>query len=109
MGKLVLWFLFVGGVVDLGDVNKGWFKVRISKVAEELRLREWVQVKAVLRKFSWVEELHDRPCLALWNETVMMLHSLDVVIADVDQNLSRVADTPHKVSVMDEWIYQFPR
>lgn len=71
VGELVLWLLFVGGTVDLGDAHKAWFVVRISKVSEALQLREWGEVKAGLKKFLIVEELHDRPYSALWNQAVM--------------------------------------
>jgi hypothetical protein len=71
VGELVLWLLFVGGIVDLGDAHMAWFMLRISKVAEAMQVREWSEVKAILRKFSFVEELHGRPCLALWNRIIM--------------------------------------
>ena len=71
MGELVLWLLFVAGIVDLGDARKAWFVLRISKVAEALQLREWGKVRGVLRKFSFIDELHDLPFSTLWNEIVI--------------------------------------
>lgn len=40
VGKLILWLLFVGGIVDLGEEHKAWFTVRISKVADVLQLED---------------------------------------------------------------------
>jgi hypothetical protein len=57
--------------VDLGDAHKAWFLLRISKVAEALQLREWGEVRVVVRGFLFVDKLHDLPFSTLWDEVVV--------------------------------------
>ena len=71
VGELVLWLLFVGGTVELGDTHRAWFMLRISEIAEAMQLKEWSEVTATLKKFLFVEDLHDRLCSVLWSELIM--------------------------------------
>jgi hypothetical protein len=75
LGGFALWLLFISGLVDLGHTNRTWFVVRFSKVASALQLQDWGHVKTILIKFLWVEEMHEYPCSALWNEVIVMRRS----------------------------------
>ena len=68
VGELMLWLLFVGGTVDLGEVNKAWFVVRIFMVAKALELESWSEVKNVLQGYFWVDSLHASAFSSHWDE-----------------------------------------
>jgi hypothetical protein len=51
VNELMLWLLFISGVVDLGYMNRTWHVVSASKVASALQLQDWGHVKTILIKF----------------------------------------------------------
>lgn len=66
--RFVLWALFIVAVSlcednidDDNDDMQKWFRACLVQILATLPLRTWTDVKATLKKFLWVDLLHDCP------------------------------------------------
>jgi hypothetical protein len=67
---LLLWQLFVGGYAALGREERRWFSAMIGVVLQQRRLRDWIQVRGVL-KLMPVHHLLWDPFEVLWSKAVL--------------------------------------
>ncbi len=72
-GEVVLWMLFVGEVTGvLEDDGEEWVARRVREVVAGLGLRDWEEVREVLRKFPWVDVCYDGKGGALWERSLRL-------------------------------------
>lgn len=57
--KLRLWLLFVSAVSGLYDGSGKWLDPSILQTLTDLSLKEWEDVKAILKAHLWIDVLHD--------------------------------------------------
>ncbi|KAF2488335.1 hypothetical protein BU16DRAFT_623637 [Lophium mytilinum] len=72
MRAMRVWLLFLSGAVISEQSERTWIAEGIEKVAEELKLRSWIEVRGVLEEFAWVPKVMDRGGEELWGELVRM-------------------------------------
>jgi hypothetical protein len=67
-GELLIWVLFLGGIeVDAEGI--GWFVDQLGKLTRRLSFgRGWKEIKEVLERFWWVEEVLDTRGRRLWDK-----------------------------------------
>lgn len=73
---LFLWILFLGGGAAGGTKERAWFVARLAKGVKEWGINNWEDAKLLLKRFLWVDDIHERFFIDLWNEvetTVRML------------------------------------
>lgn len=66
--EFLLWLSFMGGVLQLEYVNRTWYNSFIAMTAAKLGLCDFDGVKEVLSRFLWIEWVHERPCMKLWED-----------------------------------------
>ncbi|KAH7142113.1 hypothetical protein EDB81DRAFT_691592 [Dactylonectria macrodidyma] len=67
--ELMLWFMFIGGIWVSGDVDTYWVVPRIRATLQQLGIKTWDEAQSSLRKFPWINVLHDQPGRELWDRT----------------------------------------
>ena len=74
LAEFILWLMFVSGIVAVDITNRTWCLAQLFKFSTVLRLRTWKDMKLVLRKFLWVEAVHEVIFLSLWRDRVHDIH-----------------------------------
>jgi hypothetical protein len=68
--EIMLWMLFMGGLVAKGRSHRPWFVSRLSKREITLEFRDWDLVKESLKTVLWVHKIPEDSCKALCDEVV---------------------------------------
>jgi len=80
--QFLLWALFITTVSlcedNIGDNNNDddmqkWFRACLIQILTVLPLRTWAEVKAALKRFLWVDLLHDRPARVVFERVQRQL------------------------------------
>lgn len=66
---LLLWTLFMGGLISGNGYKRLWFVVRIARQMERLKLDTWKDVEECLMKVLWVTNINEASQL-LWSEAI---------------------------------------
>jgi hypothetical protein len=67
-GELLVWVLFLGGI-EIDARGIGWFVDQLGRLTRKLGFgRGWKEMKAVLERLWWVEEILDMRGRRLWDE-----------------------------------------
>jgi Fungal specific transcription factor domain len=67
---LVVWALCLCGIAGSASLNGAWFVARLSSVASEFQILTVNGIKSILKKFFWVDSMHEGLILSLWSELV---------------------------------------
>lgn len=65
---LLLWVLFMGGMTTVCRLARPWYTFALRELASKRNFGSYEDVKAVLRKFVWLECICDDLCKTLWDE-----------------------------------------
>ena len=65
---LLLWALVISAISVFEDCEQDWLQRGISGLMAELELHTWLEVKAVLKRFLWVDGLHDQQGKAIFEK-----------------------------------------
>lgn len=65
-GELALWALVVGAIWMWDDPDGGWIAPRIRGVSRGLGIRSWDGAYGVLKRFPWVNRIHDESGRKVW-------------------------------------------
>ena len=74
---VVLWVLFMGGLLAENWVERDWFAERIARVVRRLGLRSWEEVEECLMKALWIRRMGNKACESLWMVVTEQLEMLD--------------------------------
>ncbi|KAI9814576.1 MAG: hypothetical protein M1827_003131 [Pycnora praestabilis] len=66
----LLWALLMGGVATFNLPERALFVTWVAKVAQQLQLETWNQVREAIGKLPWFEMTCGAPCKKLWDEVV---------------------------------------
>ena len=64
---LTVWLIFIGGIWVSGDTDGGWFIWKARRLLRRLSIKSWREVHNSVRKFPWIDALHDRLGFVVWN------------------------------------------
>jgi hypothetical protein len=64
--ELALWLTCMVGVMHLETGNRRWYNSHLELTAASLGLQNWDDVHDVLRKFLWIQWVHEQPSKELW-------------------------------------------
>ncbi|PYH91363.1 hypothetical protein BO71DRAFT_51560 [Aspergillus ellipticus CBS 707.79] len=64
--ELATWLMFIGGIWTSGDVDREWLIFRIARVVNQLGMKRWEEVRDLVKKFPWINALHDELGLGQW-------------------------------------------
>lgn len=64
---LTLWLMFIGGIWVSGDTDGSWFISKARRLLRRLSIKSWREVHNSVRKFPWIDALHDRLGFVVWN------------------------------------------
>lgn len=56
---MMLWVLISGGMALFGEEDDGWLMPWIRTAAEGCDVRNWAQCRVVLKRFLWIDFVHD--------------------------------------------------
>jgi hypothetical protein len=91
--ELLFWILFIGGCATSGHPERHWFRCQLAAVCKKLGLVTWVEAKAILSKFAWVEESNGLQQKILWDEVFHLgTQELENVVV-CERPLLRIAST----------------
>lgn len=65
-GELALWALVVGGIWMWDDPEGVWIAPRIRVVARGLGIESWDEARSVLKRFPWIDRIHDESGRKVW-------------------------------------------
>lgn len=74
---IMLWVLFMGGLISVNAPEKLWFARRIARLIERLELKSWNEVEECLMRALWIRRMNDSACEALWMAVMEYLPSDD--------------------------------
>ncbi|KAK5659922.1 hypothetical protein OQA88_13386 [Cercophora sp. LCS_1] len=57
--EFLLWALFIATISIFEDLERPWLRRRLLETLSTLGLRTWPETRDVLKKFLWVDPLHD--------------------------------------------------
>lgn len=63
---LLLWTLYLGGIGAGAD--KSWFRVQAAESSAALKAFTWDEVRAILKRFPWINQYCEPLFKAFWNE-----------------------------------------
>ena len=64
---IFLWALFTGGIsVFRNASNKAWFSLLIKAYLSRFRIDDWTDARIEIKKFPWIDIVHDCPGIELW-------------------------------------------
>ena len=64
--SLLLWALFMGGILSLDEEDEKWFAHRIARHVRAAGIRHWAQMEGWLREVCWLDKLYTPTCRSLW-------------------------------------------
>jgi hypothetical protein len=59
---VLLWVLFIGGLIAENLLERRWFAKRIAKMVQRLGLRSWEEIEGCLMKALWIRRMRDASC-----------------------------------------------
>ena len=65
---ILLWILVIGGIAAVDTREVGWFVSRLHQMADENGVREWGQLKRLLKRILWLDSACDMAGQQLWYE-----------------------------------------
>jgi hypothetical protein len=68
LSETLLWALFIGGAVALGELVKPWFVSVLGMVCTQLKIQSWHDIKYILVKYLWCDRIWEERCRNLWSE-----------------------------------------
>lgn len=66
--ELLFWLLFVAGTASLGRSERSWFRIKLAKYRNFLKLDSWRAATEVLEKMAWLETPGETLGQSLWEE-----------------------------------------
>jgi hypothetical protein len=70
--EIMLWMLFMGGIVATGRPERLWFVSHLSKLESSPDFRDWDSVKASLQSVLWVYKIPEESFRVLCGEVVTL-------------------------------------
>lgn len=71
---IMLWALFMGGLVSLNADERTWFGSRIAILVEKLGLQTWDAIEHYLMKALWIRRMNNKACWDLWTTVLSSLN-----------------------------------
>lgn len=65
-GELALWALVIGGIWMGDDPDGEWIAPRLRRVSQGLGINSWDGAYLVLKRFPWIDRVHDEPGRQTW-------------------------------------------
>jgi hypothetical protein len=66
----LFWALNISALSIFEDTIRDWFRQHFVSTAAALHLHTWSEAKAVLKRFLWVDMLHDQPASLIFQTLV---------------------------------------
>ncbi|KIW72876.1 hypothetical protein PV04_01037 [Phialophora macrospora] len=64
--RLHLWIVIMGSIASIGLPDRPWFLLRVMEVLEEFDMKDWKDLKALLKTFLWHPRTSDLDGLEIW-------------------------------------------
>ncbi|KAK2616451.1 hypothetical protein QQS21_000693 [Conoideocrella luteorostrata] len=65
--ELAFWLMYMGAIWSDKGPDGEWIGVKIRNTATRLGVESWGKARDCLRRFPWIDALHDEPGLEVWN------------------------------------------
>ena len=66
--SLLLWALFMGGILSLDEREENWFAQRITQHIRATSITTWAQMENWLQEVCWLDRLYTPTCRSLWQK-----------------------------------------
>jgi hypothetical protein len=83
--SLLLWAMFMGGLVSESDYERGCFAQTIAKLMILLDIRKWKEVEERLMKALWIRRMRNSALEALWHGVIHCLEEAGTLGLGMDQ------------------------
>ena len=68
----LIWVLFLGAHISLGQRQRPWFVMQIARGAQILKIREWEDVRALLQRFFYLDRVYLTSYQNIWEEVLLL-------------------------------------
>ena len=75
--ELLTWVLMLGAFISAGQRERPWFVMNLAKVAKQLNLNNWSEIRSLLLKFFYLDRIYARGMEDIWDEAVLLAETLD--------------------------------
>lgn len=69
-----LWLLFVSGISVFNITSTAWLLPYIKKCSSDLNIKSWQAARDQIRKYPWIDAIHDELGQELWQASTWQLH-----------------------------------
>lgn len=70
---LLVWILFLGGLLSQGRKGHEWWVYKLADAARRISITQWDSLLVVLEGFCFIYRKTDKPARDLWNETLEVM------------------------------------
>lgn len=74
--RALLWVLFHGAHLTFGQRERPWFVTALARVSQSLQLQTWIQTRAILVRFYYVDRVFQDSFRKIWEEVELVRNSL---------------------------------
>jgi hypothetical protein len=68
---LLVWMLLMGAYISTGQHDQRWFLTKLAFLAEIKNLKEWSEVRLLLKEFFYTDEMLGKALELIWNDVRM--------------------------------------
>ncbi|OCL08803.1 hypothetical protein AOQ84DRAFT_388591 [Glonium stellatum] len=77
--NLKLWTLFMAGVTATGLPQRTWFTAQAANITLKLDIRNWEDIRVLLKQFWWLPKLQEWLCKDFWEDIVNLREVLSAL------------------------------
>ena len=74
--RALLWVLFQGAHLTFAQRERPWFVTALARVSQSLQLQTWIQTRAILVRFYYVDRVFQESFRKIWEEVELVRNSL---------------------------------
>jgi len=73
LSDTLLWILFLGAHISLGQKQRPWFVMQIARGAQILHLQDWTEVRSLLYRFFYLDRVYLTSYKTIWEEAMLLV------------------------------------
>lgn len=73
LSDALLWILFLGAHISLGQMQRPWFVMQIARGAQVLKLRDWSEARSLLCRFFYLDRVYLTSYQTIWDEAMLLV------------------------------------
>lgn len=75
--ELLAWVLLLGAFISAGQRERPWFVLNLARLSRVLKFKEWVDVRALLSRFFYLDRVYAKEMQNSWDEATLLAETLE--------------------------------